>query len=92
MSVVDESSGDGAGLTGGALPVPSSLLSTIEACQADGSIDGELHAADTARWVVAVLAAHRNLRARDEEGTDPERDRAHLRMILTRWLHPARPR
>lgn len=56
-----------------------------------GDIDGELHVADTARWIAGLVAGYRAVRATHPE-VDPDRDLADLRLILTRWLHPARPR
>lgn len=68
------------------------LLAGLAAeAQRDGDIDGELHVADTARWLAGLAAAHRTVRANHPE-VDPDTDLADLRRIVTRWLHPARPR
>lgn len=55
----------------------------------DGSIDRELHTADTARWLVGLVQAHRGVRAAHPE-VPPDDDLGALRVIVTRWLHPAR--
>lgn len=56
----------------------------------DGQVDAELHVDDTARWLTAMLVAHRAAReAHPEVGADD--DGAVLRLIVTRWLHPHRP-
>ena len=56
---------------------------------AAGSVDAELHVDDTARWLTAMLAAHRAAReAHPEVAADD--DGAVLRLIVTRWLHPHR--
>ncbi|MET1038539.1 MAG: hypothetical protein ABW075_09705 [Aeromicrobium sp.] len=57
----------------------------------DGDIDGELHVPDVARWLAGLAAGHRAVRAAHPD-IDPETDLADLRRIVTRWLHPARPR
>ena len=59
--------------------------------QADGDIDGELHVDDVARWLTGLVTAHRAVRTAHPE-VDPDTDLAGLRRIVTRWLHPARPR
>jgi hypothetical protein len=56
----------------------------------DGSVDRELHAADTARWLAGLIAAHLAVRAAHPEVAADD-DLAVLRVIVTRWLHPARP-
>lgn len=54
-----------------------------------GDVDGELHVDDTARWLTAMLSAHRS--ARDAHPEIPaDDDLAVLRLIVTRWLHPHR--
>lgn len=53
------------------------------------TVDGELHVDDTARWLCAMLVAHRA--ARDvHPDVAPDDDLAVLRLIVTRWLHPHR--
>ena len=54
-----------------------------------GAVDAELHVDDTARWLTALLAAHRAARQAHPE-LDPDEDGAVLRLIVTRWLHPHR--
>jgi len=56
-----------------------------------GDVDGELHVEDTARWLTAMLSAHRSARAAHPEVAADD-DLAVLRLIVTRWLHPQRPR
>jgi hypothetical protein len=56
----------------------------------DGSVDRELHPADTARWLAGLIEAHRAVRAA-HPGVAADDDLAVLRVIVTRWLHPARP-
>jgi len=56
---------------------------------ADGSVDGELHVDDTARWLCAMLVAHRSAR-RAHPRVPADADGAVLRLIITRWLHPHR--
>lgn len=67
------------------------LLPLIEAAMEDRSIDSELHAEDVARWLSGMVAAYLHVRTRhpNESAT---RELADLKLILTRWLHPARPR
>ncbi|MDR7085958.1 hypothetical protein J2X11_000797 [Aeromicrobium panaciterrae] len=55
----------------------------------NGTVDGELHVDDTARWLCAILVAHRAARdAHPDVAADD--DLAVLRLIVTRWLHPHR--
>ncbi|MBC7631282.1 hypothetical protein [Aeromicrobium sp.] len=61
----------------------------VEAAR-EGSIDRELHMLATARWLSGLVAAHRVIRAMHPE-VSPDDDLAVLRVIVTRWLHPARP-
>jgi hypothetical protein len=58
---------------------------------AAGDIDSELHVPDVARWLAGLVAAHGAVRTAHPE-VDPDTDLADLRRIVTRWLHPARPR
>ncbi len=55
----------------------------------DGSVDRELHAIDTARWLAGLIEAHRIVRAAHPE-VAADVDLAVLRVVVTRWLHPAR--
>ncbi|MCD9196682.1 hypothetical protein [Aeromicrobium wangtongii] len=57
----------------------------------DRHIDTELRADDIARWLCGLVAGYRTVRATHPE-VDPDTDLADLRRIITRWLHPARPR
>lgn len=54
-----------------------------------GSVDRELHVDDTARWLRAMVAAHRDVRGAHPEVAADD-DLAVLRLIATRWLHPHR--
>lgn len=58
---------------------------------ADRDIDSELHVPDIARWLTALVTAHRTLRASHPD-VDADTELANLRRITTRWLHPPRPR
>jgi hypothetical protein len=55
----------------------------------DGSVDRELHLPDAARWLTGLVAAFRVVRQAHPE-VAPDDDLAVLRVIATRWLHPAR--
>jgi hypothetical protein len=59
--------------------------------QIDGDVDTELHADDVARWLAGLATAHRAVRDAHPE-IDADTELAGLRRIVTRWLHPARPR
>ena len=65
-------------------------VSLCEAGIAERSIDPELRPDDTARWIAGLLSGYQTIRATSEAPRDT--DVADLLMILTRWLHPARPR
>lgn len=54
-------------------------------------IDSELHDDDIARWLAGLVTAYRAVRTAHPE-VDADTDLADLRRIITRWLHPARPR
>ncbi|MET0449682.1 MAG: hypothetical protein ABW004_14800 [Aeromicrobium sp.] len=70
--------------------VEARLAALSAEAQRDGDVDGELHVADTARWLAGLATAHRTVRANHPE-VDADTDLADLRRIVTRWLHPARP-
>lgn len=55
----------------------------------NGTVDGELHVDDTARWLCAMLVARRAARDAHRD-VAPDDDLAVLRLIVTRWLHPHR--
>ncbi|MEJ7635959.1 hypothetical protein [Aeromicrobium sp.] len=57
---------------------------------ADGSVDRELHADDTARWLAGLVIAYRAVREAHPDVPSDD-DLGMLRVIITRWLHPARP-
>jgi hypothetical protein len=75
------------------LPVNSDTERTLEqiviAAMADRSIDRELHLPDVVRWVVALVHGHRAVRMSHPD-VDPDEELALLRVLMTRWLHPAR--
>lgn len=58
---------------------------------ADRDIDGELHVPDVTRWLAGLVTAHRALRTSHPE-VDADTELGNLLRIVTRWLHPARPR
>jgi len=66
------------------------LVPLLERAQGDRFVDRELHVPDAARWLVGLALGYHALRGRAPE-TDLDRDQADLRLIVTRWLHPARP-
>lgn len=57
----------------------------------DGSVDRELHVEDAARWLTGLVVAHRAVREAHPE-LPPDADLGVLRVVVTRWLHPTRPR
>lgn len=69
--------------------VEATFARLISEAKTEGFVDPELHVDDTARWLTAMLAAHRAARdAHPEMSSD--NDGAVLRLIVTRWLHPHR--
>lgn len=71
------------------LAVEATFAQLILEAKAEGFVDPELHVDDTARWLTAMLAAHRAARDAHPE-LPPDDDGAVLRLIVTRWLHPHR--
>lgn len=59
--------------------------------QRTGDVDAELGIPGVARWLNGLVAAHRAVRAEHPE-INVDTEVAELRRIVTRWLHPARPR
>ncbi|MET0822209.1 MAG: hypothetical protein ABWY58_14695 [Aeromicrobium sp.] len=57
----------------------------------DRHIDIELRAPDVARWLSGLVTAHRALRDTHAD-VDADTELGNLLRIVTRWLHPARPR
>lgn len=57
----------------------------------DRDIDSELQVPEIARWLTALVTAHRTIRASHPQ-VDADTELANLRRIATRWLHPPRPR
>ena len=76
------------------LPITADVERTFAALcsegMAEGTIDRELHVADTARWLAGLVVAHHAVRQAHPE-VEPDDDLAELRLLATRWLHPARP-
>jgi hypothetical protein len=74
-------------------PLPDDLenqfATLCEEAARDGSVDRELHTSDTARWLAGLLDAHRAIRSAHPDNAADD-DLAVLRVIVTRWLHPAR--
>lgn len=67
-------------------------LSSIILRASDASlIDRELHIEATARWMLALVEAYRTMMA-GHPTLDPDSEIATMRMIITRYLRPARPR
>ncbi len=69
--------------------VERTFASLISEAITMGDVDGELHVDDTARWLAAMLSAHRSARTAHPEVAADD-DLAVLRLIVTRWLHPHR--
>ncbi|MRJ75166.1 hypothetical protein GEV29_01305 [Aeromicrobium sp. SMF47] len=67
------------------------MVPLISAAMEVHDIDSELDVPDVARWLVGLVHAHRAVREAHPE-VDPEDDLSDLRVIVTRWLHRARPR
>ncbi|WP_332644577.1 hypothetical protein [Aeromicrobium sp.] len=71
------------------LDVEATFARLISEAIVEGFVDPELHVDDTARWLTAMLAAHRAAREAHPEVPSDD-DGAVLRLIVTRWLHPHR--
>lgn len=56
---------------------------------ADHSIDRELHLTDVVRWLIAMVHGHRAIRVSHPD-VDADEELALMRVLITRWLHPAR--
>lgn len=59
------------------------------AAMADHSIDRELHLPDVVRWLLGLVHGHRMLRI-SHPRVDADEELALMRVLITRWLHPAR--
>lgn len=67
-------------------------LSTLVLRASDeGLIDRELHIEATARWMLALVEAYRGMMA-GHAALDADNEIATMRMIVTRYLRPTRPR
>ena len=87
LDTIDHLAGDGALVLDES--VEHTFATLITEAIAIGDVDGELHVDDTARWLTAMLSAHRSAReAHPDVAADD--DLAVLRLIVTRWLHPHR--
>ena len=65
-------------------------LSTIVLRASDeGLVDRELHIEATARWMLALVEAYRTMMA-GHLSLDPDTEIATMRLIVTRYLRPAR--
>lgn len=69
--------------------VERTLEQTVIEALADGSVDRELHLPDVVRWLTAVVHGHRALRV-DHPQVEGDTELALMRLLITRWLHPAR--
>jgi len=55
----------------------------------EGLVDRELHIESTSRWMLALVEAYRGLMA-THSSLDPDTEIATMRLIVTRYLRPAR--
>lgn len=69
----------------------SGLSSIILRASDERLIDKELHIESTARWMLALVEAYRVMMA-GHHSLDPDWEIATMRVIITRYLRPARPR
>lgn len=69
--------------------VERTLAALCDQAISDGAVDRELHVEGAARWLVGLVIAHRAVREAHPE-VDPDDDLGVLRVVVTRWLHPAR--
>lgn len=69
----------------------SGLSSIILRASDEGLIDRELHIEATARWMLALVVAYRAMMV-GHSTLDPDSEIATMRVIITRYLRPARPR
>ncbi|WP_293784229.1 hypothetical protein [uncultured Aeromicrobium sp.] len=80
-----------AGARSGALEIADAdLVRLVQRAIDERSVDPELSPDSVARWLPALIAGYPAAREAADRGDDtaiPE-----LLRILTRWLHPARPR
>ncbi len=73
----------------GALPADLELElgDLLVSAMRDGMADRELDPADSARWLATLV---RTLAALQPQEARPDDSLSTLRVIVTRWLHPAR--
>ncbi|RLV56195.1 hypothetical protein D9V41_07085 [Aeromicrobium phragmitis] len=80
-----------AGARGGTLGAPAAdLIHLVQRAIDERSVDPELDADSVARWLPGLVAGYREIQDVSDRGDDAAI--AELLRILTRWLHPARPR
>jgi len=65
------------------------LAAFIYRASDEGLIDRELHIEATSRWMLALVDAYRSLIA-GHATLDPDTEIATMRLIITRYLRPAR--
>ncbi len=70
--------------------IESGLTSLIITASDDEVIDRELHVEATARWILALVSAYRTLMTTHTR-LDPDTEIATMRLIISRYLRPARP-
>ncbi len=67
----------------------SGLSSFVLRASDEGLVDRELHIEATARWMLALVEAYRGMMA-GHTSLDPDSEIATMRVIITRYLRPAR--
>lgn len=70
--------------------IESGLTSLIMVASDADLIDRELHIEATARWILALVCAYRTLMEK-HTSLDPDTEIATMRLIISRYLRPARP-
>lgn len=79
------------GARAGGLPIADAdLVHLVQRAIDERSVDPELSADSVARWLPALVAGYPSVRGTSDRGDETEIPE--LLRILTRWLHPARPR
>lgn len=70
-------------------PTEAGLSGFVLRASDEGLIDRELHIEATARWMLALVDAYRGLMAR-HAALDADTEIATMRLIISRYLRPAR--